>query len=114
MSGLFTQNNLLLCGVQGKMGFQRKRWKFSKITYTAIRFLLLKSAKFAVRAIACLSNIINSCNFNSSFNGFIMCNRVQSVKVFDTRTILSTPASNVHVRLKKASKAILKNCKRHH
>ena len=43
-----------------------------------------------------------------------MCNRVQSVKVFDTRTNLSTPASNVHVRLKKASKAILKNFKRHH
>ena len=35
------------------MGFQRKRWKISKVTDTAIRFLLLTSTKFAVRA-ACI------------------------------------------------------------
>ena len=36
-----------------------------------------------------------------------MCNRV-SLKAFDTGGILSTPASDVHVRLKTADKAILK------
>ena len=45
-------NNLLLCGMvcRAIIGFQRKRSKISKITYTAIRFVLLTSAIFAVRA----------------------------------------------------------------
>ena len=49
MSGLFSKSNLLLWGMQGIKGFLRKRRKISNITYTAIQFLLLTSAKFAVR-----------------------------------------------------------------
>ena len=37
----------------------------------------------------------------------LLCNRV-SLKAFDTGGILSTPASDVHSRLKTADKAILK------
>ena len=37
----------------------------------------------------------------------LLCNRV-SLKAFDTGGILSTPASDVHFRLKTADKAILK------
>ena len=33
------------------MGFRRKCWRISKITNTAFRFLLLTSAKFAVRGV---------------------------------------------------------------
>ena len=35
------------------------------------------------------------------------------IGAFDTGGILSTPASDVHVRLKTTGKAILKNCKRY-
>ena len=51
MSALFSQTNLLLCGMQGNNGLLTKTLKKnSKITYTASRFLLLTGAKFAVRA----------------------------------------------------------------
>ena len=51
MSALFSQTNLLLCGMQGNNGLLAKTLKKnSKITYTASRFLLLTGAKFAVRA----------------------------------------------------------------
>ena len=76
MSGLSSKSNLLLCGMQGIKGYLRKRRKITNITYTAIRFLLLTSAKFAVRAVKCLKNIKKEfLIFNSSFNGFIMRNR---------------------------------------
>ena len=52
MSGLFSQNNLLLCGMQGYNGLLAKPQKISKITYTASSwFSLLASAKIAVRAV---------------------------------------------------------------
>ena len=52
MSGLFSENNLLVCGLQGNNGLLAKTFKkFSKITYTASRFLLLTRAKFAVRSV---------------------------------------------------------------
>ena len=51
MSGLFSKNNLLLCGMQSNNGISVKTLKNSKITNTAFRFLLLTSAKFAVRGV---------------------------------------------------------------
>ena len=51
MSGLFSKNNLLLCGMQSNNGISAKCWRISKITNTAFRFLLLTSAKFAVRGV---------------------------------------------------------------
>ena len=43
MSGLFSQNNLLFCGMEGKNGLS---------AYTTSPFSLLTSAKFAVRAVS--------------------------------------------------------------
>ena len=48
MSGLFSQNNLLFCGMEGKNGLS---------AYTASPFSLLTSAKFAVRAVSVWMNI---------------------------------------------------------
>ena len=48
MPGLFNHKNLILCGIQGKSGLLAKTFKkISKITYTASRFSLLTSTKFA-------------------------------------------------------------------
>ena len=72
MSGLFSKNNLLLCGMQGNNGLLAKTFKkFSKITYTASLFLLLTRAKFAVRSVDYLNNTIENLLFYSFFNGFI-------------------------------------------
>ena len=52
MSGLFSQNNLLLCGMQGNHALLVKTFKKkSKINCKASRFSLFISAKFAVRAV---------------------------------------------------------------
>ena len=50
MSGLFRQNNLLLCGMQGNNGLLAKTLKIFPNHLQASRFSLLTSAKFAVRA----------------------------------------------------------------
>ena len=56
MSELLSQKNLLLCSIQGNNAVLAKTLKNkSKINYTASRFSLLISAKFAVRAVAFLS-----------------------------------------------------------
>ena len=54
MSGLFSQNNPLLCGMQGNNGLLARTFKTfpkSSIQYTASRFSPLTSEKFAVRAV---------------------------------------------------------------
>ena len=54
MSGLFSQNNPLLCGMQGKNGLLARTFQTfpkSSIQYTASRFLPLTSEKFALRAV---------------------------------------------------------------
>ena len=55
MSGLFSQNNLLLHGVQGNNGLLEKPFKKIPKSPTASRFSLLTGAKFAVRAVSCLN-----------------------------------------------------------
>ena len=50
ISGLFSQNNLLLCGMQGNNGLLAKTLKIFPNHLQASRFSLLTSAKFAVRA----------------------------------------------------------------
>ena len=58
MPGLFNHKNLILCGIQGNNGLLAKTFKkISKITYTASRFSLLTSAKFAGRAVVRSFNI---------------------------------------------------------
>ena len=56
---LFTNSNvtcaILVMLVTHLATYTRKRSKISKITYTANRFLLLKSAKLAVPAVKCLN-----------------------------------------------------------
>ena len=80
--------------------------KISKITYTASRFSFLTSAKLAVRAVSSVWMNINRVTLQHNkeivmfillFNGFI---------TFDTRGILSPPASDVHERLKTNGTAI--------
>ena len=84
--------------------------KISKITYTASRFSFLTSAKLAVRAVLSVWMNINRVTLQHNkehnkefimfivlFNGFI---------TFDTRGILSPPASDVHERLKTNGTAI--------
>ena len=56
MSGLFSQNNLLLCGMQGNNGFPKSPIQLAWL-------LLLTSAKFAVQNGDCLNNIINELSF---------------------------------------------------
>ena len=61
MPGLFNHKNLILCGIQGNNGLLAKTFKkISKITYTASRFSLLTSAKFAGRAVVRSFNIIKN------------------------------------------------------
>ena len=56
LSGLFSRNNLLLCGKQGKKWvFRENVEKFPKSPIQP-----LTSAKFAVRAIASLNNVIKN------------------------------------------------------
>ena len=50
MSGLFSQKNLLLCGMQSNNGLLEKPFKIILKSPTAGRFSLLTSAKFAMRA----------------------------------------------------------------
>ena len=84
--------------------------KISKITYTASRFSFLTSAKLAVRVVLSVWMNINRVTLQHNkehnkefimfivlFNGFI---------TFDTRGILSPPASDVHERLKTNGTAI--------
>ena len=80
--------------------------KISKITYTASRFSFSTSAKLAVRAVSSVWININRVTLQHNkefimfillFNGFI---------TFDTRGILSPPASDVHERLKTNRTAI--------
>ena len=54
MSGLFSQNNPLLCGMQGNNGLLARTFQTfpkSSIQYTASRFSPLTREKFAVRAV---------------------------------------------------------------
>ena len=78
--------------------------KISKITYTASRFSLLTSAKFAVNITRVTLQHNKEFVFIFLFHWFItMCNLK---KAFDTRSILSTPASDVYERLKTNGKPI--------
>ena len=78
--------------------------KISKITYTASRFSLLTSAKFAVNITRVTLQQNKEFVFIFLFHWFItMCNLK---KAFDTRSILSTPASDVYERLKTNGKPI--------
>ena len=89
----------------------RHAWAFSetvqkifKITYTASRFSLLTSAKFVVNIKrVTLQHYRIFIVFLFSFNCFVtMCNLA-----FDTRGIVSTPASDIYEQLKtNAGKAI--------
>ena len=61
MSGLFSQTNLLLWGMQGNNGLLAKMFKnFSKSPILPAGFLLLTSVKFAVRVDKRLNNIIKN------------------------------------------------------
>ena len=58
MSGLFSQTNLLLCGMKGNNGLLAKMFKkFPKSPILPAGFLLLTSVKFAVRVDKRLNNI---------------------------------------------------------
>ena len=84
--------------------------KISKITYTASRFSFLTSAKLAVRAVSSVWMNINRValqhnkEHNKEFIMFILL--FNKFITFDTRGILSPPASDVHERLKTNGTAI--------
>ena len=81
--------------------------KISKITYTASRFSLLTSAKFAVNITRVTLQHNKEFVLIFLFHWFItMCNLK---KAFDTRSILSTPASDVYERLKTNGKLKLQD-----
>ena len=109
MPRLFSHKNLILCGVQGKMGFQQKRQKnFQNHLYGQ------PVLTFDKRQI-CRASCFYKPQHNKEFIMlifYLMVFYAQSLKAFDTRGILSTQASDVHVRLKTTNKAMLKNCKR--
>ena len=74
MSGLFSQNNLLLCGMQGNNAlFSENVKKDPKSTIlTASWFSLLISVKFAARAVSVLTNINGvTLQHNKEFSIFI-------------------------------------------
>ena len=51
ISELFSQNNLILCGMQGNNGLLAKLFKNIRKSPTASRFSLLTSAKLVVRTV---------------------------------------------------------------
>ena len=84
--------------------FSKTVQKISKNPYTASRFSLLTSAKFSVN----IKRV--TLQHNKKFIVFIfylmVLKRCVISKAFDTRGILSTPASDVYERLKTKGKAM--------
>ena len=108
MLGLFSQNNLLLCGMQGNNALLGKKFRKSKINIqpAGSHFCITSSCRVFEWTLKELPfNIIKSFLFIFIY-GF-----VKFLKAFDTRGILSTITRDVHVRLIKTNSKAIKIAK---
>ena len=109
MSGLFSQNNLLLCAMQGNNGRLGKTLKTFPKSPTSQPVLTFDKCQICSASRRVWINIYRVTLQHKKFITFLFYLMVLLCVIFkalDMRGILSTPESDVHVRLKTTGTAM--------
>ena len=109
MSGLFSQNNLLLCAMQGNNGLLGKTLKTFPKSPTSQPVLTFDKCQICSASRCVWINIYRVTLQQKKFITFLFYLMVLLCVIFkalDMRGILSTPESDVHVRLKTTGTAM--------